>query len=383
MSVVTASIIIDNYNYARYLREAIDSALGQTHAAAEVIVVDDGSADGSRDIIASYGERIVPVLKDNGGQGSAFNAGFARSRGNIIVFLDADDALLPSALAQALPLFDDPETVKVHWPMWLTDSSGRRSGQTYPGAKLASGDLRKYVLREGPTHHMSAPTSGNAWRRSFVAEVLPLPEHTYRTAADTPLIEMAPFFGKLGFVETPQSIYRQHDSNLHNAFSIERLIANEISFYEHYTAELSRRLPGTVRDLELTRWRANSWWYLQAAAVADIGTLPQPGRPIVLVDDATWEPGLIHGRRRIPFIERNGQYGGPPADDAAAICELERLRAHADAPSHIVFAWGSFWWLDTFAEFVEYLEKTYARVLDSPRVIAYDVRRERAAETQA
>src|SRR6184192_1210231 len=65
------SILINNYNYGRFLREAIDSALRQTYTNTEVIVVDDGSTDDSRQIIAGYGSRIVPVLKENGGQASA------------------------------------------------------------------------------------------------------------------------------------------------------------------------------------------------------------------------------------------------------------------------------------------------------------------------
>ncbi len=85
-----ASIIVNNYNYGRFLAEAIESALSQTYANTEVIVVDDGSTDNSRDIIASYKDQIIPVLKENGGQASAFNAGFQASSGEVIFFLDAD-----------------------------------------------------------------------------------------------------------------------------------------------------------------------------------------------------------------------------------------------------------------------------------------------------
>ena len=76
MSNALVSIIVNNYNYQRFLTEAIDSALKQTYCNTEVIVVDDGSTDGSLEIIASYGRRIIPLLKGNGGQNSALNAGF-------------------------------------------------------------------------------------------------------------------------------------------------------------------------------------------------------------------------------------------------------------------------------------------------------------------
>jgi hypothetical protein len=367
------SIIIDNYNYARYLREAIDSAINQTYAKIEVVVVDDGSTDESPRVIRSYGERIVPVLKSNGGQGSAFNAGLAASRGEIVIFLDADDALLPTAVEKAVPFFADPELVKVHWPMWLTDAEGRRDGRVYPAPVLAQGDLREQVRKSGPTHQLSAPTSGNALRRSFLEQIFPLPEETYRTAADTPLIEMAPFFGKLGFVAEPLTLYRQHNKNLHTAFPLDRLIGNELRFYEHYSVALQRWLASRGFAVDPEAWRQNSWWHRQAEAVHAIGTLEHPERPIILVDDATWEPGLIHGRSRIPFLESEGAYNGPAENDEHAIEELERLRSGSAPPSHVIFAWSSFWWLDAYPRFRQYLETAYRKVLHTASAIAFDI----------
>src|SRR5437870_11095985 len=98
--LLRASIIITSYNYGRFLAEAIDSALAQTYPATEVIVVDDGSTDHSRELVLGYGDRIRAVLKENGGQASAFNAGFNVSRGDVLFFLDSDDLLLPSAVEQ-------------------------------------------------------------------------------------------------------------------------------------------------------------------------------------------------------------------------------------------------------------------------------------------
>jgi glycosyltransferase involved in cell wall biosynthesis len=91
MSTATSASIISSYNYGPFLQERIDSVLNQTSQNVGVIVVDDGSTDNSREIIASYGDRIIPVLKANGGQGSAINAGVAVSQAEMISYLDAND----------------------------------------------------------------------------------------------------------------------------------------------------------------------------------------------------------------------------------------------------------------------------------------------------
>ncbi len=107
------SIVIANYNYAAYIEEALASALNQTHPDVEIIVVDDGSTDGSRDIIDRYRDRCTVLLRANSGQCDSCAAGFAVSRGEVVIFLDADDALLPEAAAlHAAAFAAHPDTVK-------------------------------------------------------------------------------------------------------------------------------------------------------------------------------------------------------------------------------------------------------------------------------
>ena len=105
MSRPLTSILINNYNYARFLDEAIDSALRQNYPRKEIIVVDDGSTDNSREIISRYGDRIIPIFKENGGQASAFNAGVARCQGDILCFLDSDDFFYPDKLERVAAAF--------------------------------------------------------------------------------------------------------------------------------------------------------------------------------------------------------------------------------------------------------------------------------------
>src|SRR5947207_12616170 len=98
--MTSATIIISNHDYERFVAEAVDSALAQS-VAAQVVAVDDGSTDGSRDILAAYGAAIDVVTKARGGQTSAFNAGLPMARGDLVLFLDADDRLKPTAVERA------------------------------------------------------------------------------------------------------------------------------------------------------------------------------------------------------------------------------------------------------------------------------------------
>ncbi len=92
------SIIITCYNHDKYVAQAIESALNQAYPTKEIIVVDDGSTDRSATIIAAYGNAIVSLYRSHAGQCSASNAGFARSRGNIVIYLDSEDYFLPGAV---------------------------------------------------------------------------------------------------------------------------------------------------------------------------------------------------------------------------------------------------------------------------------------------
>ena len=92
------SVIIGNYNYGYFLAEAIESVLQQTYRHFELIVVDDGSTDNSREVIESYGEQVVAIFQPNKGQGEAFNVGITKAQGEIICFLDADDYYHPDKL---------------------------------------------------------------------------------------------------------------------------------------------------------------------------------------------------------------------------------------------------------------------------------------------
>jgi hypothetical protein len=212
LSTPLVSIIIDNFNYARYLPQSIDSALSQTHPKTEVIVVDDASLDSSRDVIREYGSRIIAVLRErNGGHGAAFNSGFGASVGDIVVFLDADDYLYPGAVARVASAWISGIS-KVQYRLDLVDGAGRRLDLLpAPEVRFDSGDVVPRMFATG--RYEAAVTSGNAFSRAVLEKIMPVPEANFRMGADGYLVTMAPFYGSVVSLDEPLGAYRQHGAN--------------------------------------------------------------------------------------------------------------------------------------------------------------------------
>jgi hypothetical protein len=363
-----ASIIITSYNYGRYLGAAIQSGLEQTYPRTEVVVVDDGSTDDSRDVIAHYGNRIRSVLKANGGQGSAVNAGFSASHGDVIFFVDSDDTLLETAVATALPFFSDSTVAKVHWPLWLTDADGRRTGEAIP-RHLSEGDLREALLECGPRsdRYTWPPMSGNAWSRAVLQRILPIPERQFRTCPDLYLATLAPLFGVVRKVAEPQGIWRVHGGNSTWRSSFRETVQYQIGIWNHCFDALATHASSMGGDVSRERWSRHSWWHRVAIALREIEASVPEDQRYVLIDDGQWGRGEIVARRyAVPFMERDGEYGGLPPDDETAIHELKRLEETGAAL--VVVAWPAFWWLEAYASLHRYLRSQWDCILENDRL---------------
>lgn len=212
------SVIISNYNYARYLWAAINSVLAQTYPDIEIIVVDDGSTDNSRDVILQLQEKdpnkIKAIFQENQGQGGAFNSGFEASTGEIVAFLDADDVWKPHKLQRIVEAFSAPDVVGVMHHLDIIDANGNidNSGSTQ-GATLDE-DLARVILDTGNAWCFP-PTSGLAYRRSVLEKVFPIDTVKWRIWADGCLIYCTAFLGKIKTLNEVLASYRIHGANNH------------------------------------------------------------------------------------------------------------------------------------------------------------------------
>lgn len=207
------SIIVNNFNYAKFLGSAVESALGQTYPNCEVIVVDDGSTDDSRALLEKYRGRAVLVLKNNGGQASALNAGMQAATGEMIAFLDSDDELFPYAIEKAMDGWHSG-VVKVQFPLEVLDENNQPTGLRMPREALSEGSLMGQFLETG--RYVTSPTSGNLFARDFLEKIFPIPEERFETA-DGYINTCAPFYGKIVALDQPLAFYRVHGASLSNA----------------------------------------------------------------------------------------------------------------------------------------------------------------------
>ncbi|MGF1568340.1 MAG: glycosyltransferase family 2 protein [Nodosilinea sp.] len=213
------SILVNNYNYGQFLPEAIDSALDQSYSNTEVIVVDDGSTDNSREIIKSYGSQIKPILKENGGQASAFNLGFEKSQGEIICFLDADDTFLPQKIERVVEIFlayDDIGWCFHSLKLINSDSEVISVPSTSDETKKSGVyDITLDLINEGKiggSLPIKIVTSGMCLRHNLLTKILPMPEEIRITSDD--YIKYVALGLSEGFALLEQlSIQRIHGNN--------------------------------------------------------------------------------------------------------------------------------------------------------------------------
>ena len=217
MKAVTFSVVITNYNYRDYVGEAIDSVLAQTRAAAQLIVMDDGSTDGSAAWLAErYGsdERITLRCVSNGGQLSAFVKGMEGVTGDIVCFLDADDRWDKDYLARIGEVYDSRRDID----FVFTDVNLFGNEQGIVGYADRATDLGFTAISTWVTAYWyGAATSALSMRRPWAQRALDLPQaflSTWRISADNCLVFGTSVLGaRKYYLPTGLVHYRVHGAN--------------------------------------------------------------------------------------------------------------------------------------------------------------------------
>lgn len=205
------SVIIPNYNYAEYLRDAIESVRSQTYPAIEIIVVDDGSTDGSRDVLGKFGDSITTVFQQNKGVSAARNNGAALAKGEYFAFLDADDLWLPEKVELQVAKFNENAGYGlVHVGLIEIDGNEDEIRRRVDGGE---GEVWREML-EFSRQGILGGGSGVMIRRDVFDEVGGFDERL-STSADWDLYYRISRRYAVGFVAAPLLKYRVHNSNMH------------------------------------------------------------------------------------------------------------------------------------------------------------------------
>ncbi len=235
MNQPLVSILINNYNYGSYLKSAIDSSLNQTYPNTEILVTDDGSTDGSPEIIRSYGDRIKPIFKSNGGHASALNAGFAQSRGDIICFLDSDDVFLPTKVQEIVEAFSKFEDIDwVFHPLLeiQTDELDKLTlnssieGESQDFQEKIEEDYEVIDFRDqiiaGKQPGFVPQTSAISFTRKVLENIFIIPEDRRAYIGDTYMSMICVSQSKGVVLNKKLSLYRLHGNNAYSSMQINK-----------------------------------------------------------------------------------------------------------------------------------------------------------------
>ncbi len=420
------SIGLPVHNGENFVREAIDSILVQTFEDFELIISDNGSTDETEEICREYAAQDKRVRyyrnKENMGASTNYTRLFELASGEYFKWAAHDDVCRPDFLARCVEVLDRDPTVVLCYTRTITIDARGRFGKEWPSRPEFASPIPYRRFREVFARRETFAIWGLI--RSNVLKKTRLLGNF--AAHDRPLLTELSLHGR--FYEIPDFLFleREHNQRSVRAYDFRnpykaivwydpkragrlifpawRLFAEHVAginrgpinwserahCYIEMVKWLRRCKQDMVRDLVVAgthisgvgsilargyqRHLETRWVKETKRAAEDIESLISTEDIFILVDEGTFNPEIFARWRTIPFLERDGKYWGPPADEATAIGELERLRR--SGANFIVFGWPTFWWLDHYVEFHRYLRSLFCCVKDNDRVIVFDMRRQ-------
>jgi glycosyltransferase involved in cell wall biosynthesis len=232
------SVLINNHNYGRFVARAIASALAQKEQEAEIVIVDDGSTDQSREVLQGYRDKVKIVLQNNRGQAAAINAGVRVSEGEYLCFLDADDWWAPGKLAAISAVFRSHKKAALVYHRLQPVLADEAPTQKPIPRTLCDGDLSRRLIKSAGWWPFPM-TSAIAVRRSAWEKVGDIPEE-FRISADAWLAGMYPFVGDVAALPHPLGFYRIHSNNWYRPVDDTAMLRKRMAHW-HATVEATNR----------------------------------------------------------------------------------------------------------------------------------------------
>ncbi len=305
MTTPHISVLIDTYNHEHYIEQAIVSVLEQDFPAdqMEIVVVDDGSTDGTSSIIEKFLPRLRYIRKKNGGQASAFNVGIPELRGPIVVFLDGDDWWTKQKLSIVAETFEANPEIAVVGHGFYEVRDTEPAHEMFIPAKTCRLDLSSIkAARLADAGLTMLGTSRLSIRRDILHRIGPLPEELV-FCADAPIFTLALALGGALVIDRPLCYYRQHSG----------------SRFAHNPGDITN----ARRRIELLGFLLN---YVPPRLL-ELGVDPE------VVDALVESPRVEFERAKLQFGE-----GGRRQ---VFRTELRRFRAHYERPDlgYVLFTW--------------------------------------------
>jgi glycosyltransferase involved in cell wall biosynthesis len=388
------TVAIPTYNRAALLKQSLGSVLAQDHPDFQVVVLDNASSDDTEAVVRSFADPRVGYRRNDSNIGMAGNlnrAIEANASPYLNILLD-DDRMLPGFLSETARFLDE------HPSVGFCMSLARYVDAGGAPLHLAEVDLAEGVtpgheyLRLNTISRRGGALSSVLMRAAVLAEAggfdSPHTKHTMDLSlylrlarhADVGLIRKERV--QVGLHPDQASEIEWGPDRLGYAAESIDAIAYLLASPQAAEASLRETLAERLMALNATQSEALylrvpqlywSWEERLQWANRDLLALIPPTESFVLVDEQAWSGSLeLPDRHPLAFVERDGEYQGPPADDDAAIREVERLRQAGAA--FIVFGWPAFWWLDFFAGLAEYLHAEFSCVMRNSRLVAFDLR---------
>ena len=250
MSKPFVTALIDTYNHEAFIEKAIESVLQQDFPASdtEILVVDDGSKDGTPELVRKFMPRVRILRKANGGQASAFNAAIPEAQGEIVAFLDGDDWWAPGKLTGVADVFAKDAAVGL---VGHAVTEVYLDGRQFTDVPREVSRFRITSAEQAKTFRMRKNflgTSRMTYRRGVLRQIGRVPEEL-QFEADEYLFTLAGFFADVVILREPYSFYRLHSGNL---FQLSDGVEGSARRKQRVLADLARVLEEKLRVMHVS-----------------------------------------------------------------------------------------------------------------------------------